>query len=261
MEIRKTGDMQIFQFPCLKDNYGYLIHDDASGATACIDTPETGPILAALEETGWQLTHILNTHHHFDHAGNNEPIKAKTGCIVVGPGHDADRIPALDVGVREGDQVEVGELTAEVLETPGHTSGHIVYWFSQEAVAFVGDTLFALGCGRVFEGTPAQMWSSLQKVAALPDETSVYCAHEYTQSNARFAITVDPGNADLMARAREIDELRDQGLPTVPSQLGEEKATNPFLRPWSETLKAGLGMEGADDVDVWAETRRRKDHF
>ena len=261
MHISTQGNMQIFQFPCLQDNYGYLIHDPATGATACIDTPETEPTFEALETTGWELSHILNTHHHWDHAGNNEPIKARTHCTVVGPGHDADRIPAIDSGVREGDIVSVGELQARVLETPGHTSGHIIYWFENDGAAFVGDTLFALGCGRVFEGTPEQMWTSLQKVAALPDDTSIFCAHEYTQANARFAVTVDPGNQALLDRAREIDELREKGLPTVPSKLGLEKATNPFLRPWSETLQNGLDMAGADEIKVWAETRRRKDNF
>ena len=253
--------LEVHMFPCLSDNYGFLVHDAETGATAVIDTPEVAPINAALEDKGWQLTHILNTHHHFDHAGGNEPLKAQWGCTVVGAANDAERIPGIDVRVSDGDRLEFGNTRAEIIETPGHTTGHIAYYFADDGIAFVGDTLFALGCGRLFEGSPAQMWASLSKLAALPDDTVVYCAHEYTQSNAAFALSVEPGNPDLVARAREIDRLRAAGAPTVPTTIGLVKATNPFLRPDSENLRSTLGMADGDTVAVFAETRRRKDSF
>lgn len=253
--------LEVHMFPCLNDNYGYLIHDPVDGVTATIDTPEADPINAALEEKGWRLTHILNTHHHFDHAGGNEALKARWGCTVVGAANDAARIPGIDVRVADGDALEFGSTSARVLEVPGHTSGHIAYYFADDGIAFVGDTLFALGCGRLFEGTPAQMWTSLGKLMALPDDTVVYCAHEYTQSNAAFALSVEPGNEALVARSGEIDRLRAKGMPTVPTTIALEKATNPFLRPDSENLRATVGMPDASLVDVFAETRRRKDNF
>jgi len=253
--------IQVHQFPCLSDNYGYLVHDPDAGLTACIDTPEVKPILAALSEKGWRLTHIFNTHHHFDHAGGNLELKQRTGCLVVGPAAESTRIPGIDVAVGEGDRVEFGAREVRVFDVPGHTSGHIAYWFPDEGVAFVGDTLFALGCGRLFEGTPAQMWSSLRKLMSLPDSTLLYCAHEYTQANARFALTVEPDNADLVARAAEVDRLRTAGRPTVPSTLALELRTNPFLRAESPALQKTLGLDGADPVEVFAETRRRKDRF
>ncbi|MEQ9452076.1 MAG: hydroxyacylglutathione hydrolase [Pseudomonadales bacterium] len=253
--------LQVHQFPCLNDNYGFLIHEPEAGLTATIDTPEVGPINAALAEKGWQLTHILNTHHHFDHAGGNEALKKQWGCTVVGAEIDAERIPGIDVKVRDGENFPFGASVAEVLEVPGHTSGHIAYYFAEDGKAFVGDTLFALGCGRLFEGSPQQMWTSLQKLMALPDDTEVYCAHEYTQANAAFALTVEPQNEALQARAEEIAQLRAAGQPTVPTTIALEKATNPFLRPASETLQSTLGLQGATLVDVFAETRKRKDHF
>lgn len=253
--------LQIYQFPALKDNYGYLVHDSATGATAAIDTPEVTAILNALESTGWKLTHILNTHHHFDHAGGNAELKAKTGCTIIGPRGEKDLIPGIDRAVGEGDIVELGDARARVLEVPGHTRGHVAYYFADDHVVFVGDTLFALGCGRLFEGTPAQMWTSLGKLMALPDDTTVYCAHEYTQSNARFALTVEPHNTALAARAREIDEKRARGEWTVPTTIALEKATNPFLRAASADLRATVGLPNAADVDVFAETRARKDKF
>lgn len=253
--------LQIHQFPCLSDNYSWLVHEPESNVTAVVDTPEVPAILKALEETGWKLTHILNTHWHPDHAGGNEELKAKTGCQIIGPRAEAARIPAIDCQVGDGDEVKFGHATAKVFDVPGHTAGHIAYWFAQDKVAFVGDTLFALGCGRLFEGTAQQMWTSLQKLMALPPETKVYCAHEYTQSNARFALNVDPDNAALVARAKEIDAMRAKGIPTVPSTIGLELATNPFLRPTSLSLQRSLGMVGADAVSVFAETRKRKDNF
>jgi hydroxyacylglutathione hydrolase len=226
-----------------------------------IDTPEVAPINAALEDKGWRLTHILNTHHHFDHAGGNEALKKQWGCTVVGAANDAERIPGIDVGVADGDRFPFGSTSALILEVPGHTVGHIAYYFEEDGIAFVGDTLFALGCGRLFEGSPAQMWSSLGKLMALPDDTVVYCAHEYTQANARFALTVEPGNPALRRRSEEIDKLRAAGKPTVPTTIGLEKATNPFLRPDSENLRETVGMAEGDLVAVFAETRRRKDSF
>ena len=253
--------LEVHMFPCLSDNYGFLVHDPATAVTAVIDTPEVAPINSALAEKGWRLTHIFNTHHHFDHAGGNEALKAEWGCTVVGAASDAHRIPGIDVQVVDGQKLPFGSTEAEIFETPGHTSGHIAYYFADDGIAFVGDTLFALGCGRLFEGTPAQMWSSLQKLAALPDDTVVYCAHEYTQANAAFALSVEPGNEDLAARAEEIDRMRAANVPTVPTTIGLEKATNPFLRPDSGNLRATIGMTDADTVAVFAETRRRKDNF
>ncbi|MEJ2089218.1 MAG: hydroxyacylglutathione hydrolase, partial [Gammaproteobacteria bacterium] len=202
-----------------------------------------------------------NTHHHFDHAGGNEALKAQWGCVVVGAANDASRIPGIDVKVADGDTYQFGNHAARILEVPGHTTGHIAYYFADDGVAFVGDTLFALGCGRLFEGTPQQMWTSLKKLMALPDDTIVYCAHEYTQANAAFALTVEPGNEALLARSAEIDRLRAEGIPTVPTTIGLEKATNPFLRPDSANLRTTIGLQDAELVDVFAETRRRKDRF
>ena len=247
--------------PCLEDNYGYLIRDAATGVTASVDTPSASAILAALTQKGWKLDFILNTHHHDDHAGGNLELKERTGCRIVGPRADSARIPGIDIAVGNGDVVEVGSRRARVLDTPGHTRGHIVYVFDADHAAFVGDTLFAMGCGRLFEGTPAQMWDSLQKLLPLPDETRVYCAHEYTQKNAHFALSVEPDNADLVARVAEVDKARAMGLPTVPSTMGRERRTNPFLRPDSPGLQATLGLPGASLVDVFAETRRRRNVF
>lgn len=253
--------LEIHQFEALKDNYGYLVHDPSSGATAAIDTPEVAPILAALDRKGWKLTHILNTHHHFDHAGGNAELKEKTGCTIIGPRDEKDLIPGIDRAVGEGDIVELGAARARVIDVPGHTRGHIAYHFADDHVVFVGDTLFALGCGRIFEGTPQQMWRSLQKLTALPDDTTVYCAHEYTQSNARFALSVEPQNAALVSRAKDIDARRARSEWTVPTTIGIEKATNPFLRAASRDLRATVGLAAAADVDVFAETRARKDKF
>ena len=257
--------LDIRQFPCLNDNYGFLIRDTETGAVATIDTPDPEAINAELDAAGWRLTHILNTHHHWDHAGGNLALKEKWGCDIIGPKAEADRIPGIDRRVGDGDAVALGASTAQVFDTPGHTSGHIVYYFAdasaEAGAAFVGDTIFAMGCGRLFEGTPAQMWASLNKVAALPPETVLYCAHEYTQANARFALTVDPDNEALKARAKAVDALRAEGTPTVPTTLAEELATNPFLRAEAPGLKSALGMEDADPVAVFAETRARKDAF
>lgn len=253
--------LEIHQIPVLSDNYVYLAHDAGTGATAVVDPATTDEVFAALEDKGWTLTHILNTHHHMDHVGGNEVLKEATGCTIVGPRADADRIPGIDVQVGDGDTYALGNSIAEVFDVPGHTRGHIAYWFEDSDALFCGDTIFALGCGRLFEGTPAQMWDSLSKLKVLPPETKVYCAHEYTQANAAFAVTVEPDNEALAARKAWIDDARSRGERTVPSTLGEELATNPFLRPDSEDLQRTLEMVGADVVDVFAETRRRKDSF
>jgi hydroxyacylglutathione hydrolase len=253
--------LSIHMFPCLADNYGYLLHDADSGLTAAVDTPDADEILAQLDDKGWRLTHVLNTHHHADHAGGNLALKRQTRCTIVGPRADAARIPGIDVAVGEGDVVEIGAHRANVFDTPGHTRGHIVYHFAEAHAAFVGDTLFALGCGRLFEGTPGQMWSSLAKILRWPDDTRIYCAHEYTQSNARFALTVEPQNRALRARADAVAKLRAAGKPTVPSTLGEERATNPFLRAASAELRATIGLPAAGDVEVFAKTRALKDAF
>jgi hydroxyacylglutathione hydrolase len=253
--------LEVHQFPCLSDNYGYLIHDADNNLTATIDTPEVGPINQALEEKGWKLTHILNTHHHFDHSGGNLELKKQWNCTIVGSKQDAGRIPGIDVEVDDGDTYQFGSHLAQIFDVSGHTIGHIAFYFAEDQDLFSGDALFALGCGRLFEGTPTQMWDGLQKLANLPDETMVYCAHEYTQSNAAFALSVEPQNEELVKRAAEIDSLRANGKPTVPSLLGIEKATNPFLRPASKDLQATLGMEDAELVEIFAETRRRKDNF
>ena len=253
--------LTIHQFPCLSDNYGYLLHVKEAGITATVDTPDADAILRELSFKGWRLTHILNTHHHPDHAGGNLALKEKTGCAIIGPRAEQARIPGIDIRVGDGDTVDLGGHIAQVLDVPGHTAGHIAYWFKDDDVAFVGDTLFSLGCGRLFEGTPEMMWRSLSKLLVLPDTTRLYCAHEYTQSNARFALTVEPHNQDLKRRAAEVERLRSEGKPTVPTTLGLEKATNPFLRPRSADLRTTLGLENASDVAVFAETRARKDRF
>jgi hydroxyacylglutathione hydrolase len=245
------------QFPCLSDNYGFLVRDDASGQVACIDTPEVAPIMAALEEWGGRLDLILNTHWHPDHAGGNAQIKAGTGAMIVAPA-EVSKTSVIDRVVGHGDRVTLGDTVFEVIDTGGHTSGHITYYDPADSVAFVGDTLFALGCGRLFEGTAEQMWTSLGRLAALPDDTRVYCAHEYTASNARFALSIDPGEA-LADRARAIFEAREKGEWTVPTSIGLEKATNPFLR--APLLAGAVGASGRPDHEAFAAVRAAKDSF
>ncbi|MGI8840507.1 MAG: hydroxyacylglutathione hydrolase [Caulobacteraceae bacterium] len=237
--------LAIRQFPCLSDNYGFLIRDEASGSAASIDTPDAAAILAELKAAGWRLDFIFNTHWHPDHAGGNQAVKAATGALVVGPAEVA-RIAPLDRIVAGGDQVDLGETRFAVIESGGHTLGHIAYFDAADRVAFVGDTLFALGCGRLFEGTPAQMWASLRRLAALPADTKVYCAHEYTAANARFALTVDDDPA-LRARAAVIFAARERGEATVPTTIALEMATNPFLR--------------AADAEAFGALRAAKDAF
>jgi hydroxyacylglutathione hydrolase len=244
--------LTVHQFPCLSDNYGFLVRDEATGKTATIDTPDADAILARLDKLGWTLDFILNTHWHPDHAGGNAAIKAATGATIVGP-QEVTRIAPLDREVVDGDVVELGETRFKVIDTGGHTLGHIAYHDAQDEIAFVGDTLFALGCGRLFEGTAEQMWTSLAKLTALPDATTVYCAHEYTASNARFALSVDDDPA-LKARADQVFAARERGEPTVPTSIGVEKATNPFLR--APLLRPNLAPAMA-----FAEIRAAKDSF
>jgi hydroxyacylglutathione hydrolase len=249
--------LTIHQFPCLTDNYGFLARDEASGLAACVDTPDAAAILGELDKLGWKLALILNTHWHPDHAGGNAEVKAATGAQVVGPA-EVTRIAELDREVRGGDSVVLGETRFEVLESGGHTLGHVAYYDAADRIAFVGDTLFALGCGRLFEGEPEQMWASLQRLSALPDDTRVYCAHEYTAANARFALSVDDDPA-LAARAAEIFAARERGEPTVPTTIGLEKATNPFLR--APLLAGRVGAAGAPPARAFAAVRAAKDDF
>ncbi|MEX5728365.1 hydroxyacylglutathione hydrolase [Rhodovulum iodosum] len=253
--------LEIVTVPCLSDNYAYLLHDPASGTTAVVDAPESGPIELALAERRWGLDSILITHHHHDHVGGVEALRSAHGAQVIGAAADSGRLPRLDKAVAEGDRVEVGSQTAHVLDVSGHTVGHIAFHFPDSAAVFTADSLMALGCGRVFEGTPEMMWQSLSKLAALPPETLVYSGHEYATANARFAKTIEPDNPDLAARADRIAETRAAGRPTVPVPLSEELATNPFLRARLPEVKATLGMAEAPDAAVFAEIRARKDRF
>lgn len=254
--------IHVHQLPCLADNYGVLIHNSATGATAAIDAPDAAPILAVLEANEWKLTDILLTHHHGDHVQGVPGLKAKfPNARVVGPKKEAAKIGGLDVEVAEGDTVNVGQIDLAVFDTPGHTAGHIVYYIDSDDLLFAGDTLFALGCGRVFETDMATMYHSLMKLAALRGETQVYCGHEYTLSNARFALTVDPENNLLAERATEIEETRKQGRPTLPTTIALETATNPFLRAEDPGVQKALGMANADPVQVFAELRERKNNF
>ncbi len=253
--------LQIDQFMCRQDNFGVLLHDTASGQTAIIDAPEEAPILAAIKSTGWKPTLILTTHHHADHVEANLALKQKFGLKIVGPRDEADKIPGIDEAVAEGSPLEFAGHQVHVIDTPGHTAGHISYHLPDANIAFVGDTLFALGCGRLLERSAPVMYESLKKLAALPLQTRIYCGHEYTLANARFALTIDPENAALQERAEKIEALRAEGKPTLPTTIGEELATNPFLR-WNDAdIRRNLGMESALDVEVFAEIRKRKDNF
>jgi hydroxyacylglutathione hydrolase len=252
---------QTYLFPCLEDNYGVLLHDSATGATASIDAPEAVAVEAALAATRWRLTDILVTHHHADHTGGIAELKGRHRCRVVAPHGEAARIPLVDATVREGDKVKVGSLEGEVYETPGHTAGHISYFFAADKLAFVGDTLFSIGCGRVIEGTPEMMWQSLLKLRRLPDDTGIYCGHEYTQANIRFAKTIEPSNVALSARARQVDGLRAENKPTIPSTLRNEKAENPFLRADLPEVAKSVGLAGKPAWEVFAEIRARKNAF
>jgi len=254
------SELEIYQFPCRADNYGVLIHDATAGVTASIDAPEAQAVKSALETRGWTLTHIFTTHHHGDHVAGNAALKVEFGCKIIGPRAEAANIPGIDQPVSEGDTFQFGSFEVQVLETPGHTAGHISYILPMAKVAFVGDTLFAMGCGRLFEGTPQMMWASLQKLTALPKDTRVYCGHEYTLASAQFALTIEPDNEDLQNRAARVQTLRKDAKPTLPTTIGEELATNPFLRPDAPSIRERLGLANAADWEVFAEIRKRKDN-
>jgi len=253
--------LDIRQVPVLNDNYIYLIHDDESGATACVDPAVAPPVIKAAKDLGWSISHILVTHPHYDHTDGIADIVEAFGSKVYGSRQDYGEIPKCDHGVLEGDMIKLGGSEARVLEVPGHTKNHLAYSFETEKAVFVGDTLFSLGCGRLFGGSAAQMWNSLKKLRSLPGNTRIYCAHEYTNANADFALSIDPDNADLQARADEVIRLREQGQPTVPTTLEQEARTNPFLRCDMPAFKAMLGMADREPAEVFAEIRTRKDHF
>jgi hydroxyacylglutathione hydrolase len=239
--------LEIIRIPVLSDNYVWLVREGATGAVMVVDPAVAEPVLDEADKRGWTITHIWNTHWHPDHTGGNAAIKAATGCTITGPAAEAERIPTLDVMVEGGDVVTFGELEAHVIDVPAHTAGHIAFHFASEKVIFVGDTLFAMGCGRLFEGTAAQMFANMQALSKLPDDTQVYCAHEYTQSNGRYALSAEPGNAALIARMKQVDADRAAGIATVPTTIGLERATNPFMR--------------AASVEELAERRAAKDSF
>lgn len=253
--------LQIATIPCLADNYAFLAHDTATGATALVDVPEAAPIMAYLDETGWLLTDVFLTHHHGDHVQGLAEVLARFPARVIGAEADKHRLPALDITVREGDRVEIGSVEGNVIDVSGHTLGHIALHFPAARAIFTADSLMALGCGRVFEGSKPQMHESLQKLAALPPDTMVFSGHEYTAANAAFALTIDPENPDLISRVAAIEAAAAAGEPTVPSTLAEELATNPFLRADDPNIQSHLGLVGADPVDVFTEIRTRKDNF
>jgi hydroxyacylglutathione hydrolase len=260
-QVGNTMPLEIVTVPCLKDNYAFLAHDAATGATAVIDVPEAAPILNALAERQWRASHILITHHHSDHIDGVEALAAATGARVIGAAADAHRLPPLDDQVRPGDAIRIGLANAEVIDVSGHTVGHVAFHFPDSRVVFTADSLMAAGCGRLFEGTPAQMWDSLSRLAALPADTLVCSGHEYTTSNLRFGLTIEPGNADLVARAEATNAARAKGMATVPSLLSLELATNPFLRARLPGVKAAIGMPAATDAEAFTEIRARKDRF
>ncbi len=253
--------LEILTIPCLSDNYAFLAHDPETGTTALIDAPEAAPIEVILSAKGWNLDIVLLTHHHFDHVEGLPELRERYNPVVIGAKADAHRLPPLDIEVAEGDTVRIGSENGAVIDVSGHTLGHVAFYFAASKAVFTADSLMALGCGRVFEGTFPMMWESLSKLAALPTDTTVYSGHEYTQSNGRFAATIEPDNPNLAARIADIAEARDSNLATVPSLLSLELATNPFLRASQPSVKAALGMEDASDAEVFAEIRSRKDKF
>ena len=253
--------LQVLLIPALKDNYIHLMHDDACGVTAVIDPSEAAPVLSVLQEYEWALDFILNTHHHWDHVGGNLELKKQTGCKILGFEGDAHRLPGLNEAVFDGQELTLGSARFSVLHIPGHTLGHVAYYSAQEKIVFTGDTLFSLGCGRLFEGTAGQMHRSLEQLAALPEDTAVYCGHEYTEANGRFAMMVEPKNVALAKRVEQVKALRSCGKPSLPSSIGVEKSANPFLRCGSMEIRETLGVVEATDSDVFAALRLRKDAF
>ncbi|MEQ6248855.1 hydroxyacylglutathione hydrolase [Sulfitobacter sp. HNIBRBA3233] len=260
-EVHETDSHTLVTIPCLSDNYAFLLRDKSSGDVALIDVPEADPILHELDARGWKLSQIWLTHHHFDHVDGLPALLKQQQAPVYGAKADAERLPDLDVALADGESFAFGENDIDVLDVSGHTIGHIAFYAPAAGMAFTADSLMALGCGRLFEGTPAQMWDSLSKMSDWPDETLICSGHEYTASNAKFALTVDPDNAALQARSDAIRAAREAGRFTVPSRMGEERATNPFLRPQDATIRAGLGMQDATDAEVFGEIRARKDNF
>lgn len=257
----KSGRLSITQIPALKDNYIYLLHARNTGETAVVDPAMAEPVLAVLRQKNWRLTHLFNTHHHGDHTGGNKELKEATGCKIYGFKDDAARIPLIDRELSEDEIFEWGGTQIEILFLPGHTLGHIAYHFPREKLLFSGDVLFLMGCGRLFEGTPEQAFASLNRIKKLPDETQIFCTHEYTQHNGNFALTVEPGNKALQQRMEEVNRKRRAGQFTVPDRLAAEKSTNPFLRTDSPEIRKNLGMEQAEDVEVFAALREKRNHF
>ena len=253
--------LTVIQIKVLEDNYIYLIHDEVSGETAVVDPAMSKPVLDVLDEKGWRLTYVLNTHHHWDHVEGNLELKNKTACKVVAAQSDRERVPGIDLGVNEGDAIFLGEHKLQVIATPGHTSGHVVYYSADNLALFCGDTLFVMGCGRLFDGTAEQMYQSLQTIKALPPETRVYCAHEYTEANGRFALSIEPDNKQLQDKMLTVRQLRAEQKPTVPSTIEQERATNPFFRVDSLSVQQTLGLLGENPVRVFTELRKRKDNW
>jgi len=253
--------LQIRQIPCRTDNYAVLVHDPQSGETLAVDTPQAAPMIAALEEEGWRLTHIFNTHHHADHVAGNLELRERYAARVFGPAHDRDSIPGLDEPLKDGDGFSLGAHRIDIIAVPGHTLGSLACYVCDARLLFAGDTLFSLGCGRMFEGNAETMWHSLDLLRHLPEDTSLYCGHEYTLANGEFALTIEPGNAALQKRMEEVRQLAREGKPTLPSTIALEKATNPFLRPESPEIRATLGLKAVENWRVFGELRQRKDAF
>ncbi len=253
--------LEIIQLPVLTDNYIYIIHEPNSKETAVVDPAIAQPVLNLLNSKGWRLNYILNTHHHSDHVGANLELKNQTGCQIIGFEQDQKRIPGIDIKLKQGGKVKLGNQTAKVIETPGHTLGHIVYYFADSDALFCGDTLFSMGCGRLFEGSAEQMWRSLQLLKSLPKQTKIYCAHEYTQANSQFALILEPDNKQLSYRIEEVNNLRAANKATIPSSLEQELMTNPFLREDSLALQQSVDMVGMPAIDVFRKIRQLKDNF
>ena len=252
---------ELITVPCLSDNYAFLMHDANDGTTLLVDVPEAAPILDVVNAKGWSISHVLLTHHHPDHVQGLPEILVEHKPVVIGAKADAERLPHLDLAVSEGDTIALESANGVVMDVSGHTIGHIAVHFPDQGIVFTADSLMALGCGRLFEGSAETMWTSLSKISALPDSTTVCSGHEYTLANARFAQTIDPENPELLRRIKRIEEDRQNNIPTVPSNLGEEKRTNPFLRPHDRNIRAHLSMQNATDAEVFAEIRSRKDNF
>lgn len=253
--------LEIIQLAVLSDNYIYLIHDPISRETAVIDPAISAPVLEVLKQKNWSLNSIFNTHHHHDHVGANLELKAKTNCQIYASEYDRSRTPGIDHILNDGDQIKLGAETANIIATPGHTLGHIVYHFAESQRLFCGDTLFSMGCGRLFEGTAEQMWQSMQKIKALPLVTQIYCAHEYTQANGQFALSLEPDNQLLIDRIQQVEQLRSMNQATIPTSLEQELNTNPFLREESPEIQQSLKLSSSTALEIFTKTRQLKDNF